>query len=1089
MESLVDVINSSFSAILVACVIFSAGYVYNGKHGSALSTIGGSYSYASSLADDRARPHHTRFLSGGIIAVVSLYVSSRMDHRVVDLQQEAYPRSILSPVVTRLMTQTGPKINEEDVLESPDARISEPEDAEEATEETPLVTSSQSPRTTTNPAFITLYIAQPGLAAIVGLFIGLIKPLQRVVVGTSEQGTWAWDCIGSALIFLGGTFAVVDTIGYGAGLRAAEKKSSPDDKVPPTLGTVLLIVFWRYICIPVMTVSIIYGFRNVSSTRVFLYDPAFSFALALVNISPPVLPPTLNPFRSSVLLSIFYTSLITSVALAAAVAVSGRGVSYENNLDLGRALKSAAGGGAAGAAAMVIQVLSLMPLRTIMNYQYRFGGSAKNTVKTLWNDGKVPRFYAGLGAAIFQGPLSRFGDTAANAGIFALLESFTWPVLVKTVAASFCSACFRMTLTPIDTLKTTQQTQGGRAGIKLLRERIAEKGVASLWYGALATAAATFVGHYPWFGTYNYLSDVLPPPHTLIQKLARQAFIGFAASVVSDTVSNSLRVVKTYRQVHEKDVGYITAAKEIIATEGVLGLFGRGLPTRLLTNGLQGLLFSVLWKLFADFQVEICEDVECPVSRSWRVRRYIPYSPCRPLGPPPRYPGPVAAASFVEAAESSAIKCVYPDKKPFDPEATALSLSKRHKRARPPAAEPSSSSSAPPSTELLSVPEIPINLGEHVSPPTILELHPAELLMAICRTTRMGSFYSGPVDPPEFLRAAFPDEWDLRFLHHCLTYSLSIIVVNEDDNPWVKHIAPLFLFPDGTAPISIEALKLGMLAIGGIHLSYLQSRGYAQGDHKITRAAALTYRDQGVALLRQARRIPHEIRHDSFLSACEVILNGDVLASNPQWREVIRLAQRCISDRGGFRHVLFDRPASVALRCAVEHLVLMSVCGACHVKRVGSQIEVTVSVASLSTGEAYEVVDETSDWWDELGSVGAWGSVERSCGLHRSMLRLVSQTVQAVRMGKHNIVHDLEAWRVTSASLQMIPRTFIGSLAHWHCCAILVWRYLQHRERGDLEIQSSADTILELCLEVGDKIEYMNWVGRFPFTALLCLQY
>jgi hypothetical protein len=55
-----------------------------------------------------------------------------------------------------------------------------------------------------------------------------------------------------------------------------------------------------------------------------------------------------------------------------------------------------------------------------------------------------------------------------------------------------------MTLTPIDTLKTTQQTQGGGAGIKLLRERISEKGVGSLWYGALATAAATFVGHCGW---------------------------------------------------------------------------------------------------------------------------------------------------------------------------------------------------------------------------------------------------------------------------------------------------------------------------------------------------------------------------------------------------------------------------------------------------------------------------------------------------------------------------------------------------------------------------------------------------------------
>ena len=96
------------------------------------------------------------------------------------------------------------------------------------------------------------------------------------------------------------------------------------------------------------------------------------------------------------------------------------------------------------------------------------------------------------------------------------------------------------------------------------------------------------------------MQEALPPSHTLIQKLLRQAFIGFVSSVVSDTVSNSLRVVKTYRQVHEGDVPYLTAAKEIVASEGFIGLFGRGLRTRILTNGLQGLLFSVLWRLFGD---------------------------------------------------------------------------------------------------------------------------------------------------------------------------------------------------------------------------------------------------------------------------------------------------------------------------------------------------------------------------------------------------------------------------------------------------------------------------------------------------------
>lgn len=52
-----------------------------------------------------------------------------------------------------------------------------------------------------------------------------------------------------------------------------------------------------------------------------------------------------------------------------------------------------------------------------------------------------------------------------------------------------------------------------------------------------------------WFYTYNELSAQLPQPHNLLQKLGRQALIGFCASVVSDTASNSLRVVKTYRQV------------------------------------------------------------------------------------------------------------------------------------------------------------------------------------------------------------------------------------------------------------------------------------------------------------------------------------------------------------------------------------------------------------------------------------------------------------------------------------------------------------------------------------------------------------
>ncbi|KAA1474392.1 mitochondrial carrier [Dentipellis sp. KUC8613] len=307
--------------------------------------------------------------------------------------------------------------------------------------------------------------------------------------------------------------------------------------------------------------------------------------------------------KTTVWLVLWYTLLLVIASLAIGFFVKGFMDADDVDFDLGKALKSALGGGLSGAAAMVLQVLTLMPLRTIMNYQYRYGTTTTHATLTLWREGGFSRYYQGLLAALIQGPVSRFGDTAANAGILALLSSNTFmrslPTVVKSVFASVAAALFRMILTPIDTVKTTLQTQGKR-GWGILRTRIRVYGLSSLFYGAWATAAATFVGHFPWFGTYNFLQENLPPAHTLVQTLLRQAFIGFVASVISDTVSNSLRVVKTYRQVNETRVGYMDAARAVIATDGVRGLLGRGLKTRIIANGCQGLMFSILWKLFMD---------------------------------------------------------------------------------------------------------------------------------------------------------------------------------------------------------------------------------------------------------------------------------------------------------------------------------------------------------------------------------------------------------------------------------------------------------------------------------------------------------
>ncbi len=108
------------------------------------------------------------------------------------------------------------------------------------------------------------------------------------------------------------------------------------------------------------------------------------------------------------------------------------------------------------------------------------------------------------------------------------------------------------------------------------------------------------MGHYPWFYTFNKLNQVIPEYDTKAKNLLRRAGIGFVCSIVSDSISNSMRVIKTTKQTHKENLGYKDVVKEIINKDGVSGLLGRGLSTRIMTNGIQGLMFSVLWKVFED---------------------------------------------------------------------------------------------------------------------------------------------------------------------------------------------------------------------------------------------------------------------------------------------------------------------------------------------------------------------------------------------------------------------------------------------------------------------------------------------------------
>lgn len=266
---------------------------------------------------------------------------------------------------------------------------------------------------------------------------------------------------------------------------------------------------------------------------------------------------------------------------------------------LQRAAHRALGGGLSGAAAMGLQVCSLMWMRTTMNYQYRHGTTTGVALRTLYADGGVMRFYYGVGPALVQGPLCRFGDTAANAGALAVLEDKQWPTPVKTAFGSIASASMRVALVPIDMVKTVMQVEG-KGGIPTLKAKYRAAGLPVFFHGSGATLAANFAGHYPYFTVFNTLRANAPHYDTRAKQLLRDAGIGFCSSFTSDVVSNSLRVVKTCRQASAETVSYAEIVQRVVKTDGVAGLMGRGLKTRILCNGMQGMMFSVLYRLFEE---------------------------------------------------------------------------------------------------------------------------------------------------------------------------------------------------------------------------------------------------------------------------------------------------------------------------------------------------------------------------------------------------------------------------------------------------------------------------------------------------------
>lgn len=253
-----------------------------------------------------------------------------------------------------------------------------------------------------------------------------------------------------------------------------------------------------------------------------------------------------------------------------------------------------------GALATVVETTAFMPLHTITNYQYRYGGTGITAdAKKLYQQGGMRRFWQGLPYVVARTPLHRAIDIAANTGAIATLEAREatkdLPMVTKTAVGSLASTAMQLPIIPLSTLGYSVQVDGNKA-IPNLKNKIKNHGIGALWHGTMMGLTYQAVSHFPWFATYNALDASLPHYDNSVLNQARHGFVGATASAAACLVSNPFKTLRVYRQTHPEAISYKQATQEIMRQDGIRGMFGRGLKARLIAQILQGTTFNMLWK-------------------------------------------------------------------------------------------------------------------------------------------------------------------------------------------------------------------------------------------------------------------------------------------------------------------------------------------------------------------------------------------------------------------------------------------------------------------------------------------------------------
>lgn len=248
--------------------------------------------------------------------------------------------------------------------------------------------------------------------------------------------------------------------------------------------------------------------------------------------------------------------------------------------------------GLGGTMAMTTQISLFYWLKTTTTFQYKNGLGTIEAFSKLYNSGGIKRFYSGFIPSLILGNACKFGDVVFYK---YLSRQENLSTIQKSYYASLLSTTWRINLLPLDTLDLMLQSHG-KKGFSILKQKVKENNIMVLYNGGLASSLNNFVGYIGWFYTYSVLEKYRKDKN--IDNTYYSIMEGISCAIVSDTITNPIKVLKTYKQTSPKNYSYLKSFNIIINQKGYMSLLFRGLQTRFIMNGLQNSIFVILWKEF-----------------------------------------------------------------------------------------------------------------------------------------------------------------------------------------------------------------------------------------------------------------------------------------------------------------------------------------------------------------------------------------------------------------------------------------------------------------------------------------------------------